>query len=296
MKVYSQLVKRLASQNHYSKFVTAHNLCFSSENNPKSSMTKEQMKKDLMEGSHFETELLRRKKVVTTPTDEEIKKQEELEQEAAAQALSEIYDEQQVKEVLDKIKESGVTEYKIFEIQPEALKKIQFYKNILFFVNIPMILGIPALTELGFLDHKPNAKTIFAILHLTDFFLCFNSIIIYSTLQRLVSAIYYMPQENKILVKQWSAKLLGLKDLTFDPKDLIRIRKQSFNPFIGYKSVHDNNVKLGTESIGLWHDRKLFDSMIFREVKRRVVRPIRKGPVSSGVQTGSQQKSEDKKE
>lgn len=42
--------------------------------------------------------------------------------------------------------------------------------------------------------------------------------------------------------------------------------------------MQDNNIKLGTESIGQWTDRKLFDSMIFREIKRKVIRPIRRGP------------------
>ena len=77
------------------------------------------------------------------------------------------------------MKKDGVIEYKIMEIMFDALKKVQFYKKLLLFVNIPAILGIPIFVEMGFLDHKPNAKTIYAMLHLCDFFLCFNSLIIY---------------------------------------------------------------------------------------------------------------------
>ena len=34
-------------------------------------------------------------------------------------------------------------------IQPAALKKVDFYKKLLFFVNIPLIVGIPAFVEFG---------------------------------------------------------------------------------------------------------------------------------------------------
>lgn len=47
-----------------------------------------------------------------------------------------------------------------------------------------------------------------------------------------------MPEENKVLVKQFSSKFLGVKEIKFDPKDLIRA-KSAFNPFIGYRSVKE---------------------------------------------------------
>lgn len=52
----------------------------------------------------------------------------------------------------------------------------------------------------------------------------------------------------------------------------MKCKKQVLNPFVGYRSVSDSNDKLGTEAIGMWHDRQLFDSMIFREFKRKIVR------------------------
>ena len=137
-------------------------------------------------------------------------------------------------------------------------------------MNLPLIIGIPVFVELGLLDYKPNAKTIYAVLHLADFFLCFNSFVIYSTIQKLVQGITYLPEEHKILIKQWSGRFLNLKDITYDPKDLVKSRLMSFNPFVGYRSVQNISERLGTESIGNWLDRKLLDSMIYRDNKRKV--------------------------
>ena len=58
----------------------------------------------------------------------------------------------------------------------------------------------------------------------------------------------------------------------YDPKDIIKCKRQVINPMVGYRSVKDNNDRFSTESIGMWYDRQLFDSMIFREIKRKVVR------------------------
>ena len=104
-------------------------------------------------------------------------------------------------------------------------KKVNFYKKLLFFVNIPLVIGIPIICELGFLDHKPNVKTIYAFLHLTDFFLCFNSVIIYSTVQKLVTAISYLPESHKIEMKQMCGRFLSEKIELFDPKELMKSRR-----------------------------------------------------------------------
>jgi len=42
---------------------------------------------------------------------------------------------------------------------------------------------------------------IYVVLHLTDFFLCFNSLVIYSMISKLVTAISYLPDEHKLLIK-----------------------------------------------------------------------------------------------
>eukprot|EP00347_Sterkiella_histriomuscorum_P020833 403336292 len=243
------------------------------EDKPRKIITKEQMKKELMEGSHFETELLSRKSKSEAQQqkdlEQEKEREEKLSKEAAYQAS--LLTQEQINQTVEEMKQEGVKEYKIFEISEEKLKKIQSYKKLLFYVNLPLVFAIPILCEMGVLDHKPNVKQIYAILHLTDFFLCFNSVLIYTVVQRLVHSISYLPEEHKILVKQYSTKFLGLKELKFDPKDLIRSRG-GFNPFIGYRSVQDQTLKLGTESMGKWHDRIFMDSIIFREVKRRVIR------------------------
>ena len=87
--------------------------------------------------------------------------------------------------------------------------------------------------------------------------------------------------------------------MTFDPKELIKCKKQVLNPFVGYRSVTDSNEKFGTESTGLWHDRQLFDSMIFREIKRaRVQRKSRKEMMEeeAAKSTTATEATEDKSE
>jgi hypothetical protein len=90
-------------------------------------------------------------------------------------------------------------------------------------------------------------------------------------ISKLVTAISYLPEEHKILIKQRSGRFMREKVFTFDPKELIKCKKQVINPFVGYRSVNDSNKRFGTESTGMWHDRQLFDSMIFREIKRKRV-------------------------
>lgn len=175
---------------------------------------------------------------------------------------------------------------------------MQFYRKLLFFVNIPMIFGLPLFVEFGLpMMEKKNASLIAVVLHLTDFFLCFNSLIIYSMISKLTTAISLLPEENKIQLKQMSGRFLTERIMTFDPKELIKCKKQTLNPFIGYRSVNDSQLRFGTESTSLWHDRQLLDSMIFREVKRLRVRPAKKGTTEEGkkVEEASETKSEDKK-
>lgn len=167
-------------------------------------------------------------------------------------------------------------EYSIMDIQPGVLNKINRYKKMLLFVNLPMIVGIPLFVEFGLPEFKKkDINFVYMILHLTDFFLCFNSIVIYSMIQKMVTTIKYLPDEHKFAIRQFKDWLLREKETLYDPKDLIKCKRQTLNPFVGYKSVSNNSTRFATESTGLWHDRQLFDSMIFREVKRRIVRPPR---------------------
>ena len=45
--------------------------------------------------------------------------------------------------------ESGEKEYKIMTVQPGHMKKVRFYKKLLFFVNIPLVCGIPLFVHFG---------------------------------------------------------------------------------------------------------------------------------------------------
>lgn len=48
---------------------------------------------------------------------------------------------------------------------------------------------------------------------------------------------------------------MDLIERKFDPKELIKCKRQSMNPIVGYKSVNEGKVRFGTESVSLWHDR-----------------------------------------
>ena len=45
------------------------------------------------------------------------------------------------------------------------------------------------------------------------------------------------------------------KIMKYEPKELIKCKKQVLNPFIGYRSINNPNERFGTESTGMWHDR-----------------------------------------
>ena len=206
-------------------------------------ITKEEMRAELLEHNYFDTEILF--DGIKNQRTEELKKSEK-----------DLLDEATVKEIIEEIKKTGEKEYSFMTSQPGVIKKMQFYRKLLFFVNIPMILGLPLFVEFGLpMLEKKNASLIAIVLHLTDFFLCFNSLIIYSMISKLTTAISLLPEENKIQLKQMSGRFLTERIMTFDPKELIKCKKQTLNPFVGYRSVNDSSLRFGTESTSLWHDR-----------------------------------------
>jgi hypothetical protein len=88
------------------------------------------------------------------------------------------------------------------EAQPAVMKKALFYKRMLYYINIPLIVGIPIFVHFGLpVSLTKDINTIYALLHLTDFFICFNSFIMYSFLSKLVTSIIYMPEEHKLKLK-----------------------------------------------------------------------------------------------
>ena len=143
----------------------------------------------MLEHNYFDTEILFHGQ--KNERTEDLKKSEK-----------DLLDEATVKEIIEQVKASGEKEYKLMDAQPGVLKKVAFYRKILFFFNIPMVIGIPLFVELGLpMLEKKNASMISMLLTLTDFFLCFNSLIIYSTISKLVTAISYLPEEHKIQIK-----------------------------------------------------------------------------------------------
>lgn len=171
------------------------------------------MKREMLEHNYFDTEILF-DGMKNERTDDHKRSEKDL------------LDEATVKEIIEEIKKTEEKEYSIMTAQPGVIKKMQFYRKLLFFVNIPMIVGIPVFVEWGLpMLEKKNASMIAIVLHLTDFFLCFNSLIIYSMISKLTTAISFLPEENKIHLKQMSGRFLSEKLLTFDPKELIKCKK-----------------------------------------------------------------------
>jgi len=105
-----------------------------------------------------------------------------------------------------------------------------------------LIVAIPLFVEFGLPEfQKKDLNMIYIVLHMTDFFLCFNSLVIYTMISKLVTGISYLPDEHKILIKQFSGRFMNERILKFDPKELIKCKKQVLNPFVGYRSTVDSN-------------------------------------------------------
>ena len=105
-------------------------------------------------------------------------------------------------EVEDIKKDLPKEPYKLMEIKDEAIKKMNNQKKMLFFVNLPIVIGIPIALEGGFLDaeHKEHVDRTYIFLQMVDFFLCFNSVIMYTTLKKVVTMIEYLPAEHKLQI------------------------------------------------------------------------------------------------
>ena len=47
--------------------------------------------------------------------------------------------------------------------------------------------------------------------------------------------------------------------------ELIKCKRKSANPFVGYRSLKNPKQKFSTESVSIWHDRRLLDSLVITE-------------------------------
>ena len=52
---------------------------------------------------------------------------------------------------------------------------------------------------------------------------------------------------------------------SLSPEELIKCKRKYANPFIGYRLASDSNKRFSTESLSIWHDRNLMDSLVMSE-------------------------------
>ena len=142
-------------------------------------------------------------------------------------------------QVVDKItalKQENVKEHIIAEMKDFPRQKAQKMKRMLFGVNVPIMIAIPVSLEFGaFATHAKYTK-IMMLMHLGDTLLFCNSLFMYFLLQKMVSSIKYLPEENKIEISSFDSALLKEKKFLYDPEELVKHHKRTMNPLIGYKS------------------------------------------------------------
>jgi hypothetical protein len=118
-----------------------------------------------------------------------------------------------------------------------AAKKVSRYRKLLFFVNVPLMIGIPAFLESGvflsYYEHKLQQIT--TLLTVADFFFVIDSLLIYSLIGKIVTSVAYKPEDNKLEITHLGTTFLKPKTELVDPQNLIKHRRKSINPLIGYK-------------------------------------------------------------
>ena len=96
-----------------------------------------------------------------------------------------------------------------------------------------------------------------------------DSLLIYSLIGKIVTSIAYTP-EGKIEITHLGTTFLKPKTELVDPQNLMKHRRKSINPLIGYKQL-EPNMMFATESMATWHDRRFMDSIV-----KQPTLPIRK--------------------
>lgn len=96
---------------------------------------------------------------------------------------------------------------------------------------------------------------------MADFFFVLDSLLIYSLIGKIVTSITYNPEQNKLEITHLGTTLLKPKTETVDLENIIKHRRKSINPLIGYKQL-EPNMMYATESMAVWHDRRFMDSII----------------------------------
>ena len=88
-----------------------------------------------------------------------------------------------------------------------------------------------------------------------DYVIVFNSWLMYNTIKRVVTSIDYLPESQKLQIKQYNSMFLGETTTIVDPNDLVKCKGQTMNRLVGYRSLVKSNDRYATESVGNWHDR-----------------------------------------
>lgn len=154
--------------------------------------------------------------------------------------------------------------YPIFRIKEEHLATISRQRKILFFLNVPLMVAIPFFLESGMLASYTikKANQIYFGLMMCDYIFLINSFLMFNTIKRVVSSIDYYPESNKLQIKQFNSTFLQENVQTVDPNDLVKCKGKTINRMVGYRSLVKSGDRYATESIGVWHDRQLMDSIV----------------------------------
>ena len=100
------------------------------------------------------------------------------------------------------------------------------------------------------------------MLLLTDVVLLVDSALLFAVIGKIVSSMSYDAQSNEVKVSHFNNWGLKPQQSKFKPEQMVKHKRKSLNPFIGYK-VLDIDQMLATEAMkATWHDRQLLDSMI----------------------------------
>ena len=143
------------------------------------------------------------------------------------------------------------------------------------------MVGIPLLLEFGDMQALFGLKADKMVMILTgvDIYTVGMSFMLYMYLRKLVSKIEYDCETGKVTVRQeHGSEFLRPKEFELDVKEIEKFQGKTFNKTVGYRSIKkgDYHMRFGTESEGVvWHDRKLFDSIIsqpgerLKDIKKR---------------------------
>lgn len=153
----------------------------------------------------------------------------------------------------------------------------------LYGVYVPTMIAIPCMLEFADMTalfaHKADKVTM--LLTAVDCYTVGMSFMLYFFLKKMVSRVEYDTETQKVMVRQeFGSEYLTVKESEYGPKELEKyVGKARYNKTIGYRSIRkgDYHMKFGTENEKvIWHDRKLFDTVISQPGERLKDMKVRK--------------------